>query len=255
MTTVWILAHFDDEYCGLPLIDEARAAGAEQLFLYVVDYPSARIRDQRHAETRALLRWLGVEAARVAHVGQGTGAADGALHKALPAAYAALEAALKDVQVERIVCPAWEGGHMDHDMCALLAVTLAVARSSRRGGPPPVEMVSLYNGKDLPAPLFHGARPLDENGPVRRLKLRPRDFFRWMLAVRFFWLQRAWLGLWPTMFWTYWRRGFGVQRLEPARVRERPHAGTLLYERQFHTPYEEVRAAADEFLARPAGRS
>jgi len=245
MTVVWILAHFDDEYCGLPLIEEARAAGRDQLFLYVVDYPSARIRDQRHRETQALLKWLGIEAARAVHVGQGTGAADGALHKALPAAHAALETALKGVEVERIICPAWEGGHMDHDMCALLASRTAAARDA------PVEMISLYNGKGLPAPLFHGARTLDENGPVRRLKLAPGDLVRWMLAVRFFLLQRAWLGLWPTMFWTYWRRGFGVQRLEPGRARERPHAGQLLYERQFHTPYEEVRAAADAFLPEP----
>jgi LmbE family N-acetylglucosaminyl deacetylase len=250
MAVVWILAHFDDEYCGLPLIDEARQAGQDQLFLYVVDYPTAGIREQRHAETRALLRWMGVDPARAVHVGVGTGAADGGLHKALPAAHAALESALKGVEVERIVCPAWEGGHMDHDMCALLAGRIAAAH-----GGAPVEMISLYNGKGLPAPLFHGARPLAENGPVRRLALNARDLARWMLCVRFFWLQRAWIGLWPTMFWTYWRRGFGVQRLQPGRTAERPHAGQLLYERQFHMPYAEIRAAADAFGVKPAGRS
>jgi hypothetical protein len=57
------------------------------------------------------------------------------------------------------------------------------------------------------------------------------------------------------MFWTYWRRGFGVQRLDPARIRERPHVGELLYERMFRIPHPEVRAAADAFLsdAKPAG--
>jgi hypothetical protein len=39
-----------------------------------------------------------------------------------------------------------------------------------------------------------------------------------------------------------------VQRLDPARTRERPHPGRLLYERMFKVPYEEVRAAADAFL-------
>jgi hypothetical protein len=87
---------------------------------------------------------------------------------------------------------------------------------------------------------------------VRRFKLRAGGLIRWMLAVRFFILQRAWLGLWPTMFWTYWTSGFGVQRLSPARIAERPHAGVLLYERMFNVPYEEVRAAADAFLKRPS---
>ena len=253
MTVVYVFAHFDDEYCALPLIDEARAAGQDQLFLHVVDYGEPRVREQRREETRRFLAWMGLDPACAAHVGQAAGALDGALYRALPAAYAALEASLAGVGVERLVCPAWEGGHMDHDMCALLAAELARAR-----GGLPVEMVSLYNGHRLPPPLFHGGLPLPQNGPVRRLSLTPGALVRWMLAVRFFILQRAWLGLWPTMFWTYWRRGFGVQRLEPGRIRERPHPGTLLYERMFHTPYAEVRAAADAFLeaARsPAGRS
>jgi hypothetical protein len=244
MTVVYVLAHFDDEYCGLPLIDEARAAGKDQLFLYVVDYPSAAIRAQRHAESRRFLAWLGLDSARAAHLGQASGAADGGLHRALPEAYAALEAALRGITVERLVCPAWEGGHMDHDMCALLASQLAA-----QCGGPPVETISLYNGQGLPAPLFHGGRPLAENGPIRQFSLGAARLIRWMLAVRFFILQRAWLGLWPAMFWTYWTQGFGVQRLAPARVLERPHSGPLLYERMFKVPYEEVRAAADAFLA------
>jgi LmbE family N-acetylglucosaminyl deacetylase len=250
MTVVWILAHFDDEYCGLPLIDEARAAGQDQLFLYVADYDSPRVRAQRHAESRRFLGWLGVSPERVAHVGAERGVPDGGVHTALPAAFAALREALAGVRVERIVCPACEGGHMDHDMCALLAGEVAAAH-----GDPPVEMISLYNAEGLPAPWFHGGRPLAANGPVRRVTIAG-GMLRWMAAVRFFWLQRAWLGLWPAMFWTYARAGFGVQRLDPARLSQRPHEGPLLYERMFKRPYAEVRAAADAFLSRPrAGRS
>jgi len=242
MTLVWILAHFDDEYCGLPLIDEARAAGQDQLFLYVADYDSAHVRAQRHAESRRFLGWLGVAPERVIHVGAGCGVPDGGVHTALATAFAALEAALAGEAVERIVCPAWEGGHMDHDMCCLLAAELAAMRHA------PVEMVSLYNAHRLPNPLFHGGRPLSANGPVRRVPVTG-GIGRWMAAVRFFWLQRAWLGLWPAMFWTYLRQGFGVQRLDPRRLAERPHDGPLLYERMFRRPYDEVRAAADAFVS------
>jgi LmbE family N-acetylglucosaminyl deacetylase len=244
MTVVYIFAHFDDEYCALPLIDAAREAGEDQLFLYVADYDSPRVRAQRHAETRALLAWMGLDPTSAVHVGANSGVADGGVHRALPTASAALESALQGVTVDRIVCPAWEGGHMDHDMCCLLASRIAAAH-----GGVPVEMVSLYNAPDLPAPFFHAGRPLPQNGPARRVEISARDLVRWMLAVRFFWLQRAWLGLWPAMFWTYWRLGFGVQRLDPARIRERPHPERLLYERMFKVPYEEVRAAADAFLA------
>ena len=76
-----------------------------------------------------------------------------------------------------------------------------------------------------------------------------------MLAVRFYRSQATtWAGLWPTMFWTYERQGFCVQRMDHARVLERPHAGPLLYERRYKQPYEGVRDAADAFLAsRQAG--
>ena len=49
---VYILAHFDDEYCGLPLIDEARAAGQDQLFLYVADYRDPGVRRPGPADRR-----------------------------------------------------------------------------------------------------------------------------------------------------------------------------------------------------------
>jgi hypothetical protein len=49
------------------------------------------------------------------------------------------------------------------------------------------------------------------------------------------------------MFWSYAKQGFGYQTLDPARIAERPHAGTLFYERMFKVPYPDVRAAADAF--------
>jgi LmbE family N-acetylglucosaminyl deacetylase len=246
MAVVYLLAHFDDEYCALPLVEEDVSAGADPWFLYVCDYATPELTQRRWDETRALLAHLGLDPARALHVGAGTGAQDGEVYRALPAAYAAIRAAVAEIgPVSRIVVTAWEGGHADHDMCARMAATLAETL-----GNPPIETISLYNGPGLPGPLFHGAAPLRQNGPVRRIRSTPSGWLRWMAAVRFFPSQaRSWLGLWPTMFLTYARQGFGVQRLDPARVRERPHPGSLFYERMFGTPYEDVRAAADAFLA------
>ena len=249
MTIVYVFAHFDDEYCALPLITAAVAAGEDQLFLYVADYARPQLAERRFAETTALLAHLGVDPARVRHVGRGTGAVDGAVHRALAPAYAALQAAVADVgKIDRMVCTAWEGGHMDHDMCALMTAELAATL-----GRPPIETISLYNGPRLAGPLFHGALSLPQNGPIRKVTLGPAAWVRWMLAVRFFPSQiKTWLGLWPAMFYSYAWRGFGVQRLDPARVRQRPHDGALFYERMFKVPYAEVRAAADAFLSRPS---
>jgi LmbE family N-acetylglucosaminyl deacetylase len=250
MAIVYVFAHFDDEYAALPLLLEGVRRGLDQRFLYVADYPSDAVRERRHAETNALMAHVGIEPHRATHVGRGTGAFAGSVHQAMPRAYAALEAAVARIgPIERFIVTAWEGGHMDHDACALMASRLAQAF-----GNPPVEQISLYNGRGLPGPLFRAGSPLPENGPTRRVPSSPRDWLLWMLAVRFYRSQATtWVGLWPTMFWTYARRGFCVQRMDHARVLERPHAGPLLYERRYKQPYECVRAAADDFLARQPG--
>ena len=43
MSVVYILAHFDDEYCALPLIWQAAREGLAQRFVYLVDYRDAAL--------------------------------------------------------------------------------------------------------------------------------------------------------------------------------------------------------------------
>lgn len=241
MTIVYVLAHFDDEYCALPLIKQRVREGRDQRFIYVADYASPRVTGVRRRETQALLAHVGVDPAKVTHLA--AGALDGSVHRHLKEAFAALRAAVQPAgPVERFVCTAWEGGHMDHDMCAMMTCELANARGVA------VDQISLYNGKDIGAPFLHGALPLAENGPVIRMRSSAAEWAAWMSEVRFFPSQAAvWSTLWPAMFWTYARRGFGYQTLDRRRIDERPHAGRLYYERMFGVPYAEVRAAVEAF--------
>lgn len=239
MAVVYILAHFDDEYGAWPMVRTRARAGIDQRFLYLADYATPAMAATRLAESRAMLGALGVPAGAVVHVGAGTGAQDGGLHAALPAIRDALRAALADVEAERFVTVAWEGGHHDHDCCAFLTSGLA--------GEAPVEQFSLYQGKGLSGRLFRACAPIPENGPVERVALGAGDWLAYLAAVRFFPSQwRAWLGLWPAMFLTFLTRGgFAHQHLAPERVRQRPHEGALLYERMFGVSYETVRGAVD----------
>jgi LmbE family N-acetylglucosaminyl deacetylase len=244
MTVVYLLAHFDDEFGCLPMIWRATRDGEAQHFLYLADYRSPRTTSRRFAETRAFLAAQGIDPGRALHVGAGSGAWDGAVHRAAPAALAAVEAALARIgPVDRLVVPAWEGGHMDHDVCALIAARLAT-----RPGGPGVRQYAFYNGQGLAGPLLRN-RPLAQNGPVTPMPLTLAQRLRWLAAVRWFPSQLfAWAGIWPAMAWSVAWRGFGWQRLDPARVDERPHAGALFYERMFGISYAEVRGAADESL-------
>jgi LmbE family N-acetylglucosaminyl deacetylase len=137
MTVVYVLAHFDDEYCALPLIRRAVAEGRPQLFVHVADYRNPRMAARRHRETLEFLAAQGVPPAGQIHLGAGSGWWDGELFRHASPAYEALKAAVPG-PVERVVVPAWEGGHPDHDICAALGVKLA----AERGGAP-VDQVCL----------------------------------------------------------------------------------------------------------------
>jgi hypothetical protein len=242
MAIVYVLAHFDDEFCVWPLIRQAVAEGREQLFIHVVDYGSPQMTATRLSETLTFLRAQGVPEASELHLGAGAGWLDGALYRHVGAAYAALRAAVEGVEVERIVCPAWEGGHPDHDVCAAMAVRLAADL-----GGAPLDQISLYQGKGLPWILYRACAPIPENGPARSVPLPFGGWMRWLTGVVAFPSQmKAWAGLLPAMAATFvLQGGFRYQALDPSRIGQRPHAGPLLYEKMFKTPYDGVRRAVD----------
>ncbi|MES2724521.1 MAG: hypothetical protein V4656_15325 [Pseudomonadota bacterium] len=235
MAIVHILAHFDDEYFATPLI--RRAGSEDQWFLYIADYVTPALSARRMAESRTYLASLGVAPNHVIHVGAGSGALDGQIHRHLPDLLPRLAAELVPIgPVARFVVTAWEGGHMDHDACAALAVRVA--------GETPIDQITLYNGPGLPGRLFRAGAPLADNGPLVRTGLSRAEWLAFAVGVRAFPSQtKTWLGLWPVMFASYLRRGFAHQPLDPARVHERPHAGPLLYERMYGVSYAEVAAA------------
>lgn len=234
MTLAYILAHFDDEYFATPLI--ARA-GEDQWFLYIADYATPALSARRLAESRAYLAGLGAPAERVIHVGAGSGALDGQVHRHLPDLLPRLAAELARIgPVERFVVTAWEGGHMDHDACAALAVKVA--------GATPIDQVTLYNGPGLPGRLFRAGIPLADNGPLVRTRMSRAEWLAFAVGVRAFPSQaKTWLGLWPVMFAAYLSRGFAHQALDPIRISQRPHPGPLLYERMYGVTYAEVAAS------------
>jgi LmbE family N-acetylglucosaminyl deacetylase len=249
MSPVYVLAHFDDEYAAFPLLLRDKREGRSPWLFYVADYASRDLGQRRLAETRRLVTSLGLDPGRVVHVGAGTGVLDGKVHEGLDIAHAALETALTRVDgVERLVIGAWEGGHQDHDACAALAVAL----SKRARGNILIDQFSLYNGWRTPSPLFRAASPIPENGTPIRVAMTSGDWLRYGAAVRFFPSQtKTWLGLWPAMVASFISNGgYRYQGLDPSRITERPHAGPLLYERMFKTPYEEVRVRLDVFLSR-----
>lgn len=248
MTTLLILAHYDDEYCALPLLLAAKDRDEPLIFAFNAVPRSDRIRARRLCETLSCLDHFGIR--QRVFLGDGADRAfDGELLQGLEQVFAALLIELDEVPLDGVITPAWEGGHVDHDMCAVLGVALAEHMEWRTGAPCHVLQFSLYNGAGLIGPFFHGATPLAQNGRTIPVHIEPRDWLSFACAVRFYPSQAGvWTTLWPAAFLNYARRGFCVQRLSRKDVTRPPHKGALLYERRGGPAYTTVAARVEYFL-------
>jgi hypothetical protein len=134
------------------------------------------------------------------------------------------------LQPHVVVTHALEGGHPDHD--AVYALTCWMLRHLPQA--PEAYQVSLYNMRGTRFPFIRGADPIADNGPVLKEPVSAAEWARLLLAARHYPGQWKVLAiLWPAMMWTYWRRGgFYYQRIDPARLAARPHAGPLMYEQR-----------------------
>lgn len=249
MEILCVLAHQDDEMAMACRILDAVRTGNRVRCVYLTDGGGwGTDASRRDDESRAVLAALGVPADDVFVVGGDERVPDGKLATALEPTWEHLRALTAGWTVDELYCPAYEGGHMDHDAANLLALALADALAAPGG----VRQFPLYNGWGTRGPLFRVMHPSPGMGEVETRRLAAVDGFRVTRLVRHYRSQRrTWLGLTPETFvkLVVMRREFSsVAR--PEAVLSRPHPGPLFYERRFSTPYDDWRAAADAFAAR-----
>lgn len=245
---LFVLAHQDDECIMSTRIAREIASGHAVTCAYLTDgggkgVPAA-VRDE---ESRAVLSELGIPPAQQRFIGSDERIPDMALVLHLDRAWCALERLARADPVTRIYCLAYEGGHQDHDAAHVLALLLA----RRYGLLHRTWQVPFYDGRHTQGRLFrvHRAPPSEGRQLVRRLG--------WIEAARHLALcwrypsQRiTWIGLLPDLVL---QRGLRRREIllpvDLERIQERPHPGTLLYERMQGFPYDRFRSAVDRFLA------
>ena len=120
MKTLYFLPHFDDEIFIIPKIRQDLEKGHSPLFIFFMSSNS------RYLESLSLLKTMGISEENIFLIGENYNAHDGKLLKYLPEFYR--ELCLKFIEDKNnieIVCPAYEGGHQDHDAISLLARAMA----------------------------------------------------------------------------------------------------------------------------------
>ena len=239
---LFLFAHQDDEFGVFARIEQERRAGRQVRCVYVTDGAATADPDSRDAESRAVLRQLGVQADDILFLGRQLGIGDGQLHRHVGVLADWLNRFL-DTHPMPEVCfaPAWEGGHPDHDLLHAVAVELMAIR----GRIADVWQYPLYNGRNCIGPLFRLQSPLPENGPVDRQAIGWRDRLRYVrlcLAYPSQW--RTWIGLFPFVCLHYLRGGAQqLQRVDRERLAQPPHARPLYYERRAFLDWPTLQAA------------
>jgi LmbE family N-acetylglucosaminyl deacetylase len=242
---LFLFAHQDDEYAAAPWILEELRDGARVACLYLTDGGSRvepRIRD---AESRNALRSLGVADAAIAFLGDGRGRiGDLRLSSRSADALDMVERWIDDTGFAptRMYSHSYEGGHPDHDAAHVISAVVA----ARRGIIGDAWHFSLYNAYRCPKPFYKALRQLPTAARSRRASITKARLKLTFLCCRYRSQWRTWIGLLPGALWERLILGReSVVRFDPSRIERRPHEGELLYERLFHTRYEDFLGDVD----------
>lgn len=245
---IFLLAHQDDEFGVFERIHRERESGRHIAVCYfTTGVPMGASPRQRNDESLAVLQRLGIPAADVHFAGEQLQVADGTLLEHMEPAAGWLAHLLGGKRGATIYAPVWEGGHPDHDcLCAVALSVCARANMLRQ-----LRHFSLYHGRDCPGPLFRVLSPMIENGPPTRDPIpwaRRLRYLRHCLAYPSQW--RSWVGLLPFVALRLIIDGAqAVQPAQPERIRERPHAGRLYYEKRRFASYAVVRERVDRLMS------
>lgn len=254
MHALFVLAHQDDEIAMATRMRRLLREGWMISVVYLTDGGRPEVRDD---ESRRALECIGADLGRVHFIGSEERIPDGALVDHLGRASRLLEERITDA-VDAIYCLSWEGGHHDHDASHLVAVEFAV----RHGLAGSCFEMPLYHGQGMPGSIFRAFAPLRAGNPWSGRRITVKEGFDAALLCRMHKSQtRTWFALMPEAFirLVALRREW-TRPIDLTRLRTRPHAGSLFYERRFGVTWEEFEVRSRPFveallLAAPPSRS
>lgn len=247
--TVFLLAHYDDEF---GIFHEIKNCIALKIPIHVV-YATSSSSDGRknlirEIESLKVLNRLGVIESQVSFLGRDLKIPDLKLKNHFILLFQNLNVLLSELgEIGNIYTLAYEGGHPDHDGLNFICSRLSNNHNLEGN----IWQFPLYNGAGLIGSFFHLLKPLKKNGPVIEVKLALKDALMFLSLIFIYKSQtKTFVGLFPFYFLHMTLiRSQTIQKIILNRVEEKPHEGTLLYERRKMDTYENVRSKMNEFDA------
>lgn len=247
--SLFYFAHQDDE-CGVfQLIEDELSSGAQvHCFYYTSGTFSGLPSVERNQESINVLLKLGVLKENIHFIGSKYNISDGKLVEHLEFIYKNASSCFNKFHTfSKLLIPAWEGGHPDHD--ALHAAVLLAAQ--RHNLLEKTFQFALYNNYQCSGPMFRVLSPLPDNGKVFKSKISLVNRLRFLRYCLSYKSQRqSWIGLFPFFLLHYLLDGYqSWQSVSIQRIQERQHDGRLYFEyRQFYSK-DEFRKNINIFLS------
>ncbi|MEM9108268.1 MAG: PIG-L family deacetylase [Pseudomonadota bacterium] len=243
---LYLFAHQDDEFSAVHLIEHGVRDQRSQLFVFLTDGRVAGGVDSevRNRETIAALGALGIGEEQIVFAGTTYGLPDGALFRHLPRALNCLNEIVGKRPIDRVVLPAWEGGHPDHDAVHLTGLAFACQRNR-------VErcvQLPFYRGqKGFPGITLFS--PLEANGAPVTYNRTVSEIVSHLALSRFYPTQaRHFAGILPlTILHFLTGSRLYSQPVERGRVLERP-AAKVKYEGRHRIGFSEFQEHTKDFI-------
>jgi len=229
---LFLLAHQDDEYFIAPFIVREKFNGNLINCVYLTDGSGYGIDPQkRDKESLNALSSLGVEEREVIFLGNESGVKDSTAMIHCQIILDGLIQQIGDKRYCRIYCPAWEGGHTDHDAVHLVALAFAKTRNLVNE----TWQFSMYNAYRVPKLFFRVMYLFDLSQEIQTEVIKFPNEFKFAFLFRFYRSQwKTWIGLSPqSIFKFLFVRRMKIQLASIKKTFHRPHDGSLLYEKRF----------------------
>lgn len=240
-----VFAHPDDEFAVFPWIRRAVDAGVPVHAVWLTDGGwGGQSIPRREAESRQILRSLGVDEKNMHFLGARMGIPDGKLHLSLEKAEEVLLQLISSIGDVEVMAPAWEGGHQDHDAAHLVVVGAMGALGTEAWE------YSLYNSHGLSNPFFTVLSLPPRVSDVQSLEISlPQRFACIFRCLQFRSQWKSFLGLLPVYAWRLLsdKSAFKRRRIHGLLTMQRPHQGELLYERRTGLSWDEFASITDGF--------
>lgn len=245
ITSIYLLPHQDDESFVLPKIIFDVREKDEIFFFFLTENKSPAQAQVRRKESERMLNLLGIDRQHVFFLGSELRIFDGELHFSLKKVYSYLESFLlkRDFFSVEVVCPAYEGGHQDHDAAFIVAYALCKQKK--------IDKVYEFF-------MYHGLRTRGKFYEVAQAASSGQHFFiKYTWSLRRILCMVPWiyqsqyktmLGLWPFLFFKALFRHLDLRVSDSDAIQIPSFGNVPMYERWGRVSFEIFDQHTQEFI-------